>query len=145
VVLARSYEAPTSEQGKHYDHPWTIREAALATSAAPTYFNRYAIAVGGKQAQFEDAGAHHANNPAKLAWKECQSMPDLKGESTVFISLGTGSAPRRPSSGLFGFFKNKIDTFKAWVEYATDVHKVDEQMKRKADGSQAPQKMYVKR
>jgi len=141
VILVRSYPSPEGEHAKGYYHPWTIEETVLATAAAPTYFDRLTIPVNGTKFSFEDAGAHRANNPTKLAWKECQRLPDLQRESSLFISLGTGSAPSQPTSGFFGFFKNKIDTFKAWVDYAMDVDRVDRQMKRRADESE---KMYVK-
>jgi patatin-like phospholipase/acyl hydrolase len=140
VILVRSYPTRKGKRAKDYDHPWTIEEAALATAAAPTYFNRLIIFVNGTRFSFEDAGAHRANNPTKRAWKECQKLSDLQGESSLFLSLGTGTAPSRPTSGFFGFFKNKIDTFKAWVTYATDVHGVHRKMKRRADRSK---KMYV--
>jgi patatin-like phospholipase/acyl hydrolase len=141
VILVRSYPTLEGEHAKDYDHPWTIKEAVLATAAAPTYFDRFTVSVNGTRFSFEDAGAHRANNPTKLAWRECKKLPDLQRESSLFISLGTGSAPSQPTSGFFGFFKNKIDTFKAWIEYATDVDRVHGKLKERTDGSE---KTYVK-
>lgn len=70
-------------------HP-TIVEAALATTAAPTYFSSASIDSSG----FID-GALGANNPVLNVEEEaadlwCEDTGDLKPLVKTFISIGTG-------------------------------------------------------
>jgi hypothetical protein len=66
-------------------------DAAMATTAAPGYFQRHRITKEGKCFTFEDAGSHKANNPTLKAWEELQSncFPFVGG-SDCFVSIGTG-------------------------------------------------------
>ena len=69
----------------------TIVEAALATSAATTYFKPVTIGVR----QYVD-GALGSNNPVDYVWQEAQSIwcPDdgkLEPMVKCFVSIGTGN------------------------------------------------------
>ncbi|EON69655.1 hypothetical protein W97_08936 [Coniosporium apollinis CBS 100218] len=81
----RSYRIPAVS-----DLNPTILEAALATSAAPTYFSDVAI----KGSKFVD-GALGANNPALEVEEEasdlwCEETGNLQPLVKCFISVGTG-------------------------------------------------------
>lgn len=81
----RSYRTPAV-----HDLNPTILEAALATSAAPTYFSD--VAINGSK--FVD-GALGANNPALEVEEEasdlwCEETGDLQPLVKCFISIGTG-------------------------------------------------------
>lgn len=81
----RSYRIPAAS-----DLNPTILEAALATSAAPTYFSDVAI----KGSKFVD-GALGANNPALEVEEEasdlwCEETGNLQPLVKCFISVGTG-------------------------------------------------------
>ncbi|KAI9461110.1 acyl transferase/acyl hydrolase/lysophospholipase [Boletus coccyginus] len=69
-------------------HNWTIRQAARATSAAPTYFAPLQI---GSQA-FQDAAASGFNNPTLEALEEAELRWPSKTHELVVVSLGTGLA-----------------------------------------------------
>lgn len=68
---------------------WYARDAALATSAAPTYFRAHAAqSVGGEIAgSFVDGGIW-ANNPSLCAYAEAKSL--WPGQRIEILSLGTG-------------------------------------------------------
>jgi predicted acylesterase/phospholipase RssA len=81
----RSYRIPTAS-----DLDPTILEAALATSAAPTYFSD--VAIGGTRLV---DGALGANNPAQEVEEEasdlwCEETGNLQPLVKCFISVGTG-------------------------------------------------------
>lgn len=85
VTRLRSYRTP---DGSEF-HP-TILEAALATSAAPTYFSEVKI----RGTSFVD-GAIGANNPASHVESEareiwCEDGGLLQPLVKCFISIGTG-------------------------------------------------------
>ena len=86
VTRLRNYRTPSS--GCTF-HP-TILEAALATSAAPTYFSDISI----KGSKFVD-GAIGANNPTAVVEEEasdlwCEDTGNLQPLVKCFISIGTG-------------------------------------------------------
>lgn len=87
IRLVRSYSDPT-ENVIH--HPWTILDAALATSAAPTYFRAHGIPHEGALYRYEDAGVHGSNNPIIIAWDECTQVFATSDQPYCIISLGTG-------------------------------------------------------
>ena len=71
-------------------HQWLIREAARATSAAPTYFPPLNLGSG---YTFVDAGAFGFNNPTTLVLKEAELIPEFAGRSIgCVVSIGTGLA-----------------------------------------------------
>ncbi|KAJ4295580.1 hypothetical protein N0V90_007593 [Kalmusia sp. IMI 367209] len=81
----RNYRLPSGD-----DHRPTILQAALATSAAPTYFSD--IAIDGMK--FVD-GALGANNPAFEVVEEasdlwCEDTGNIQSLTKCFISIGTG-------------------------------------------------------
>lgn len=87
----RSYALPRGAVEALPGHPWTIMEAARATSAAPMYFAP--VAVGSQV--FQDAGGSGFNNPTSEALKEAEMRwaGKNKGEvEYVVLSLGTGLA-----------------------------------------------------
>ena len=97
----------------------TIVQAALATSAATSFFEP--VAIGARR--YVD-GALGANNPVGLVWTEAQSIwcpDDGKLEQMVkcFVSVGTGNPGTTPiKDGLTGFL---ADTLKG---IATDTESI---------------------
>ncbi|KAI0259678.1 acyl transferase/acyl hydrolase/lysophospholipase [Gloeopeniophorella convolvens] len=84
-VLLRTY--PNSEPVVPQNHTWLIKQAARATSAAPTYFA--SVHLGDKI--FEDAGASKCNNPVRQGVFEVDRIPTLKGRPIgCVVSIGTG-------------------------------------------------------
>ncbi|KAF2501496.1 FabD/lysophospholipase-like protein [Lophium mytilinum] len=117
ITRLRSYRLPA---GSDF-HP-TILEAALATSAAPTYFSDTAIA-GSK---FVD-GALGANNPVVEVEEEaadlwCEETGHLQPLVKCFISIGTGHPGTRSVSdkGL----KNLVQTLQ---KEATETENTNQQ------------------
>jgi patatin-like phospholipase/acyl hydrolase len=136
VILVRSYPNPEKTDLKDHDHSWTIKDAALATAAAPLYFHLHAVTINGTEVLFEDAGANGANNPTMLAHEECQRLSDLQGKNSLFISLGTGSAPSQPRAGFYGFIQERFKPIKKQLTYGMNVHTVDQQMEKISQKSQ---------
>jgi patatin-like phospholipase/acyl hydrolase len=85
VRLIRSYEDPTEKSSP----PWTVLDAALATTAAPALFRNHTITHENVTYQFEDAGVHGLSNPTIIAWDECDRI-DPKTLPYCIVSLGTG-------------------------------------------------------
>jgi len=71
--------------------PVKMREAARATSAAPTYFEPLQLKVGGKLLTLVDGGVF-INNPAVSAYAEAKKL--FPGEDILVVSLGTGELTR---------------------------------------------------
>jgi hypothetical protein len=99
-TILRTY--PDPPQSTMSSHKWLIKEAARATSAAPTYFPPFDLGGG---YVFKDAGAFGFNNPASLVLKEAEQIPQFRGRSVgCVLSLGTGLAmlarPNGPSNIL---------------------------------------------
>lgn len=72
-----------------------LREAARATSAAPTYFPPLSITWGGAPREFVDGGVW-ANNPSAVALAESVVLTSerrLTGASVLMVALGTGVVP----------------------------------------------------
>jgi patatin-like phospholipase/acyl hydrolase len=77
---------------------FTLTDAALATSATPTYFAPYRVASSHNTNGFYTLvdGGLVANNPANLAILEAQisrqeNQPALQTKDILLVSLGTGS------------------------------------------------------
>ena len=87
-TIIRSY--PDPPRSTVFSHEWLIREAARATSAAPTYFPPLNLGNG---YTFVDAGAFGFNNPTSLMLKEAEQIPEFAGRSIgCVVSIGTGLA-----------------------------------------------------
>jgi hypothetical protein len=85
-TILRSY--PDPPQRPAASREWLIREAARATSAAPTYFPPLDVGGGYK---FVDAGAFGFNNPTSLVLREAEQIPEFRGRRIgCIVSLGTG-------------------------------------------------------
>ncbi|KAF7507643.1 hypothetical protein GJ744_010196 [Endocarpon pusillum] len=91
IIRLRSYSLPNES-----NNPATIYQAALATSAATTFFDP--VSIGDRS--FADGGLG-ANNPvdevegeASNIW--CSETGDLKPLVKCFISIGTGNPGKKP-------------------------------------------------
>ncbi|KIM32225.1 hypothetical protein M408DRAFT_215580 [Serendipita vermifera MAFF 305830] len=91
IRLIRSYPDPTRTGNQH---PWSILDAALATSAAPTYFRAHVVTHDRAIYRYEDAGVHGLNNPTIVAWDECELVfpctDEVSERAHIILSLGTG-------------------------------------------------------
>jgi patatin-like phospholipase/acyl hydrolase len=104
-----------------------IREAAQATSAAPTYFEPVRIERGAGRPDLAlvDGGVF-ANNPAMCAYAE--ALKDEREDEITLLSLGTGELTRRLAYedakdwGLAEWAKPIIDVVFDGVSDATDHH-----------------------
>jgi patatin-like phospholipase/acyl hydrolase len=131
VLPIRSYRHVGDTESIPVGYRWTVLDAALATSAAPGYFNRYYVDMNGHRFGFEDAGAHRVNNPTELAWKVCRELN--ADRNSLFISLGTGSSDASidHAPGLLGLFRNKETAVKASARHVTNVDDVHDQMEER--------------
>jgi len=96
---SKSWEAATISSAPNNPYKNVLmQEAALATSAAPTYFPPYSI---GSYGFFADGGVF-ANNPAITAIGEAISGGYVSDQSDLrVLSLGTGMAPQGiPSTSI---------------------------------------------
>jgi predicted acylesterase/phospholipase RssA len=75
----------------------TIRQACLATSAAPTYFDSATIRLGDGNDNFVDGGLR-ANNPIDELREEAMAVfrEDLEANLACLPSLGTGIPSAEP-------------------------------------------------
>lgn len=71
------------------DYKWEVRDVALATSAAPTYFKTFTTADGNR---FVDGGVW-ANNPTAVAVAEAVGVLGCRPDRVRVLSIGTTSAP----------------------------------------------------
>jgi len=83
-----------------------MKEAALATTAAPTFFPPFVHRSTGKE--YWDGGLFY-NNPAQIAREECGRIwPDTKGEDPeLLLSVGCGFSLKKDDedAGLWALFK----------------------------------------
>jgi predicted acylesterase/phospholipase RssA len=104
-VAIKDY-TPVGEQ--NHDRA-TIVEAALATSAASSFFPP--VKIGNRE--YVD-GALGTNNPVEILWKEAQDIwaPDdgqIKPKLKAIISVGTGHPGlKKIEKSVWGFFKNTL-------------------------------------
>ena len=106
---------------------FAIRDAAQATSAAPTYFEPVRIERGGGRPDLAlvDGGVF-ANNPAMCAYAE--ALKDEADDEILLLSLGTGELTRpipyedAKDWGLAEWAKPIIDVVFDGVSDATDHH-----------------------
>lgn len=73
---------------KHMD--FTMLDVAMATSAAPTYFEPHRIPYRDNSYLCMIDGGIYANNPAMCAYAEAKSLFKQKDEDIFMLSLGTG-------------------------------------------------------
>ena len=104
AVILSSYE-PKDKAGYTLEDgtDWTVLKAAMATSAAPTYFGK----VHHKGRIYWDGGVDF-NNPAGLGVKEIQRLYGPNAFANVVVSVGTGIAShelgKKSSFGLGELF-----------------------------------------
>ncbi|KAH7100016.1 acyl transferase/acyl hydrolase/lysophospholipase [Auriculariales sp. MPI-PUGE-AT-0066] len=90
ALLLRAHSDSTDNQGNLVAGNWTITKAALATSAAPTFFSPLDF----NNRQYTDAGAACDNNPTLLAIAEAGYIPSFSGNKIgCILSVGTGDNP----------------------------------------------------
>jgi predicted acylesterase/phospholipase RssA len=114
VDCFRSYDSDRSA----FNHPVTIVEAALATSAATGYFDP----VTTNNRQYVDGGIY-ANNPVEEAEIEainmwCHGAESLKNKTKCFISVGTGKlGDTKIEQFFFRFFRKTLVAIATETEY----------------------------
>lgn len=86
----RSYRAKADK-----DYDYLMRNAARATSAAPTYFEPELVEKGSKAYALIDGGVF-ANNPSMCALVDAMREFNHGLEEIFMVSLGTGSETKRP-------------------------------------------------
>jgi hypothetical protein len=122
TILFRSYDPPRDAEpvtsgvnvGDFADV--TIREAARATSAAPTYLPEMII----KGHRFWDGGLLN-NNPVDQVWDARYDLAPTTTQTPVVscvVSIGTGWSESKPSSSVF--FKRFLNTISQAVSFATN-------------------------
>lgn len=125
VKRFRSYEVADEPEG----YQPTICEAAMATSAATSFFDPVAIGPAGQQ--YAD-GALVANNPVREVWTEAQNIWDLRDgkiEERVkcIVSIGTGDPGMKPlpdsMTGLVSAMVSLVTTTKAEASDFADNHR----------------------
>lgn len=105
------FQRETGDSFRKLCEGYKMREAAMATSAAPVYFQPYKLANNNKDKQASEPyyalvdGGLFANNPTSLAVIEAliynqrdpanPSQEPLKLEEILVVSLGTGSLMRK--------------------------------------------------
>ena len=114
-VVARRFETKNDVAITDYTVPgeqnydkMTIVEAALATSAASTFFPE--VQIGGRK--YVDGGLG-SNNPVNIVWSAAQKLwapqEDLTPNLRCLISIGTGKSTFSAiESGAFKFFTQTL-------------------------------------
>jgi len=102
-------------------------DAAVASAAAPTYFNHWTIdGIQGKTMNFFDGGAGGTANPAYQACVEAFEYDKFDPAATRVISLGTGYFPASQDApkGLVPTIEwatnTLVDTSEDWVDDAVE-------------------------
>lgn len=126
VIFSSYSTASSTEKGSSKDHhsDISIVSAALATSAAPTFFHPTAHA--GRR--FIDGGIGF-NNPSEIAVKQLSHLYGHNAYADTIISLGTGCRGRNPyavsmRTGLSGMF----GMLRAFAHISTDSEAVHRRM-----------------
>ena len=122
---AVDHKDPHLDQGTNQCFAW---EAALATSAAPTYLPQVRLELTSEATindKFEDGG-YMANNPAMQAFKEVKRLFPNRSVGVV-VSIGTGQpsiqAVPAPSTGLGQVKQQVLDHIVAAATNGELVHK----------------------
>ena len=134
--LFRSYDhAPTGvflERNPGNAHAYPIRQVALATCSAPTYFD--AMMIG--ENKFWD-GAFGCNNPSSEAYREVLQMNNNDPNSLgILLSLGTGEY--KTTRFAKGKLAQIYQLFKAAKKLASGSHLTHEHMAQNAEVKQFP-------
>lgn len=102
-------------------------DAAVASAAAPTYFDHWTIDnVGGQTLSFFDGGAGGTANPVYEACVEAFEFDSFTPADTRVVALGTGYYPGsdKPPSGFIGVISwttsTLVDTAEDWASEATN-------------------------
>jgi hypothetical protein len=137
VRRIKSYQESDIPHG----HQWSILDAALATSAAPTYFKAYRILRSDDRVfTFEDAGAHGANNPTEIALEEFRRIDDAD-YNYYLVSIGTGAKGltreqpqqkrgkiRRTVNNMFNIHRRAHELAVGFARHATNTVEVERRM-----------------
>ncbi|KAJ7164795.1 FabD/lysophospholipase-like protein [Mycena crocata] len=125
-VLFRSYLSP-----KQVPIPCTIWQAARATSAAPTFFERILIGPASRPEPFIDGGLGR-NNPAEEVLSEARLIfPGRTVASLVSIGTGQSDTIQVPTPGVFASNAVPLGLVNAMVEMATDCEEMAERMEKR--------------
>ncbi|KAH8669337.1 acyl transferase/acyl hydrolase/lysophospholipase, partial [Ilyonectria robusta] len=123
--LFRSYEPPQGVEDRFQGI--TVRDAALATSAAPTYLPK--VKIGNEE--FWDGGLLN-NNPINQVWDaRYDAAPNTAGEPDIYcvVSIGTGRV-KGPVQQPGGGFINTVSTA---ISYTTNTEAKHQDFKRMID------------
>lgn len=94
--MLRSYDDTIGTLPPATSQRWSIASAALATSAAPSYFAPFKV----DNLLFQDAGAGGFNNPVAAAVAEAGwIIPWSKKSIAAIVSIGTGLTS--PTANLY--------------------------------------------
>jgi len=80
---------------KMENYDFDMVDVALATSAAPTYFEPHKVQYKDNNYLSLIDGGIYANNPAMCAYVDAKSVFNRKDEEIKMLSLGTGQLTRR--------------------------------------------------
>jgi predicted acylesterase/phospholipase RssA len=117
-VLFRSRDAKLDP-----DNDLLMRDAARATSAAPTYFPPLEMAWEGVENRLLVDGGVYAKNPAIIGYIEgvtCAREQGLRDADVMVVSLGTGR-PKRTRALTYKEFVSR-----SWLKLAEDVFRAAE-------------------
>ncbi|HEX4354461.1 MAG TPA: patatin-like phospholipase family protein [Polyangiales bacterium] len=89
LFVSRDNDASSGDSYAAVCDQITMQDAAMATSAAPTYFPPHQVAGGPNGAYSLVDGGVYSNNPTGLAHAFLKPDTDLTGD--VVVSLGTGA------------------------------------------------------
>lgn len=102
---------------------WSLVDAALATSAAPTYFPVHVVredytgraTARGSVRAFVDGGMY-ANNPSDRAVSFARQHLGVEEERMILLSVGAGSVPGMPIQELLDEGRNALDWgIRQWI------------------------------
>lgn len=128
---------------RNTDDDYYVEEVAMATSAAPTYFEVAKIAdfLQKTPARTLVDGGVFANNPAMCAYVEMKSMVEHRDPTNIkILSLGTGKKStdytytKAKKWGLLGWIRPSID-----IMLSSSVRTVHYQLKTIYDSSKCPE------
>ncbi|KAF5698512.1 hypothetical protein FMUND_15076 [Fusarium mundagurra] len=122
--LFRSYPPPSYIEDKFAGI--TVKDAALATSAAPTYLPIVKV----NNEEFWDGGLLH-NNPINQVWNARYDLVPITDSPKVrcVVSIGTGLVKKPVQQPYWGFF----NTVSSIISYATNTESKHKDFERKMD------------
>lgn len=89
------FKSKKAKDLKKKDKNFKLTDVALATSAAPTYFEAHKLELGADDYLSLIDGGVYANNPALCAYVDAKSMFGAKDGEIQLVSLGTGQHTRK--------------------------------------------------